>query len=50
MRDFWVNGHYIAANSESAAREDFLMLYGAFDTSITIRPWTAADQEILDNA
>src|SRR6187402_2038710 len=42
QRDFWVDGHYIAAPTAEEATEEAARLYGFLAN--TVRPWTAEDQ------
>jgi len=46
MRDFWVDGHYIAAGSAEEALGEARILYDFQPEKV--RPWTDEDQAALD--
>lgn len=46
VRDFWADGHYVAATTPGEAGEVCVHLYG--HDPAHVRPWTDTDQAKLD--
>jgi hypothetical protein len=46
VRDWYTDGHCVAASDEAAARAECVALYG--HTPDEVRPWTTTDQAHLD--